>query len=253
VVTDEELQAFKVAYPERFAELERQAKQEVLTPSQQREKEYRHRRYLANREKMHQWYLDRQVEVHQRNEGHKEEISEYNRQYRRANTSKLKEKHHQRYVEHREEILEQHRQYDEVHKEEKRAYDSQHYRVNREKILEYHKRYFEEHPSAQGRYRANRRARMASAGGSFTGEELRLKYEEYDNRCVYCGSNGSLTSDHMVPLARGGSNTIDNIVPACFKCNNEKHTLTSEEFFASIDAGNEVGVLVRRREVVDEV
>jgi 5-methylcytosine-specific restriction endonuclease McrA len=35
-----------------------------------------------------------------------------------------------------------------------------------------------------------------------------------------------LTQDHVVPLARGGSNLIDNIQPLCASCNSSKGTQT---------------------------
>jgi len=31
-----------------------------------------------------------------------------------------------------------------------------------------------------------------------------------------------LTADHYIPLIKGGNNSIDNIIPACIKCNKEK-------------------------------
>jgi 5-methylcytosine-specific restriction endonuclease McrA len=44
-------------------------------------------------------------------------------------------------------------------------------------------------------------------------------------RCYYCGAivaPGELTMDHIVPLARGGRSTKNNIVPACKDCNSKK-------------------------------
>jgi 5-methylcytosine-specific restriction endonuclease McrA len=35
-------------------------------------------------------------------------------------------------------------------------------------------------------------------------------------------------------LARGGSNAIDNILPACSACNQRKHLLTEAEFRARL-------------------
>lgn len=46
-------------------------------------------------------------------------------------------------------------------------------------------------------------------------------------RCVYCGTThfspeNFLTVDHIIPLTQGGSSGYDNIVPACWSCNNKK-------------------------------
>lgn len=41
-------------------------------------------------------------------------------------------------------------------------------------------------------------------------------------RCQYCGSKGELTFDHVVPRARGGVTSWENVVAACSKCNLRK-------------------------------
>ncbi len=45
-------------------------------------------------------------------------------------------------------------------------------------------------------------------------------------RCQYCGSNGELTFDHVVPRSRGGRTTWENVVAACGRCNLRKGHLT---------------------------
>jgi 5-methylcytosine-specific restriction endonuclease McrA len=50
------------------------------------------------------------------------------------------------------------------------------------------------------------------------------------NMCQYCGkSNVPLTVDHILPKARGGSDTWENLVTACVRCNNKKGDRTPEE------------------------
>ncbi len=47
--------------------------------------------------------------------------------------------------------------------------------------------------------------------------------------CHYCGRKfpaAQLTMDHVVPLARGGTSTKGNIVPACRDCNRDKRLET---------------------------
>jgi 5-methylcytosine-specific restriction endonuclease McrA len=56
-------------------------------------------------------------------------------------------------------------------------------------------------------------------------------YFRDDYTCQYCGERGGkLECDHVVPLARGGSNDISNLVTACFKCNRSKRDKTPEEW-----------------------
>ncbi len=40
--------------------------------------------------------------------------------------------------------------------------------------------------------------------------------------CQYCGAKGDLTFDHVVPRARGGVTSWENVVAACSKCNLRK-------------------------------
>ena len=41
-------------------------------------------------------------------------------------------------------------------------------------------------------------------------------------RCQYCGSKGDLTFDHVVPRAKGGITSWENVVAACSPCNLRK-------------------------------
>ena len=40
--------------------------------------------------------------------------------------------------------------------------------------------------------------------------------------CQYCGSTKDLTFDHLIPRARGGQTTWDNVTTACSNCNLKK-------------------------------
>lgn len=40
--------------------------------------------------------------------------------------------------------------------------------------------------------------------------------------CVYCGADGPLSLDHLIPRLRGGADAADNLVPACRSCNSAK-------------------------------
>lgn len=50
------------------------------------------------------------------------------------------------------------------------------------------------------------------------------------HKCQYCGrSDLPLTIDHLNPKARGGSDSWENLVAACTKCNNKKGDRTPED------------------------
>jgi 5-methylcytosine-specific restriction endonuclease McrA len=64
--------------------------------------------------------------------------------------------------------------------------------------------------------------RRKGAEGSHSLEQYKAKLEAYQGMCAYCGVNKADTKDHVLPLSKGGSNNIDNIVPACLSCNSSK-------------------------------
>jgi 5-methylcytosine-specific restriction endonuclease McrA len=53
------------------------------------------------------------------------------------------------------------------------------------------------------------RAKVLAAGG----------YE-----CVYCGANEKLSVDHVIPISKGGTDEMENLVVACIKCNSKKNS-----------------------------
>jgi 5-methylcytosine-specific restriction endonuclease McrA len=71
-----------------------------------------------------------------------------------------------------------------------------------------------------------RRARLAGAGGSHTVAEWKALKQLYSYTCPYCSRSEpeiKLTKDHFVPISKGGTDDIGNLVPACKSCNSRKH------------------------------
>lgn len=66
------------------------------------------------------------------------------------------------------------------------------------------------------------------------GDWLRLCGEVYRRdgyQCAYCGTeDGPFHVDHMIPLAQGGTNDIDNLTVACRTCNCGKSGRTVEQW-----------------------
>jgi hypothetical protein len=75
---------------------------------------------------------------------------------------------------------------------------------------------------------ANSRLRASALGLTehFTESEILALLEKSNYCCLSCGRSFDvcvLSADHVVPLAGGGSNTIDNIQILCKYCNSKKH------------------------------
>ena len=82
--------------------------------------------------------------------------------------------------------------------------------------------------------RNRRRARKRNAPGNATTEQIKARFDYHGNKCRYCGcSDKPLAIEHMIPLARGGSNWPSNLVPACTSCNSSKRAKTYKEFVGS--------------------
>lgn len=83
-----------------------------------------------------------------------------------------------------------------------------------------------------------RRARALGAEGSHTAGQWTDLCEAHGWFCDYCGTEldqTTVTRDHVIPLTRGGTDYIDNLVPCCHSCNSRKHTSTVDEFLARLE------------------
>ncbi len=64
-------------------------------------------------------------------------------------------------------------------------------------------------------------------------QTLRANYErwrgqlarKYGERCANCGAAEALVLDHLIPIAKGGSSTLDNLQLLCAECNRIKGKL----------------------------
>lgn len=81
------------------------------------------------------------------------------------------------------------------------------------------------------------RAERLGLESTLTVDEWRLTLRAFDSRCVYCGRTDRLAIEHVRPLSLGGSNSADNVAPACQRCNSTKGARSLEAFCeaASID------------------
>jgi 5-methylcytosine-specific restriction endonuclease McrA len=89
----------------------------------------------------------------------------------------------------------------------------------------------------KSRAREMRRWREFVAPGSHTETEWLAQINRQLNLCFWCSlplrdeeGNWRGTRDHLTPLAKGGTDNIDNIVAACWPCNRAKGNRTEGEY-----------------------
>lgn len=184
----------------------------------------------------------------------REKGKEYSRQYRKENPEKiaaLNQKNYWKDPEARREVSRQyrknhpewrretHRKWREAHPGYYAESSSKYYYQNREQrreLLNARNRDYSKLPKYRENKRKNLvayRARLAHAPGEWTVEQFKALCDELDWCCYYCGEQvEKMTVDHAIPLSRGGSNDITNIIPACGPCNYSKQDKTVEEFLA---------------------
>lgn len=87
--------------------------------------------------------------------------------------------------------------------------------------------------------------------GTLYGYEIRsYLMEKYQHTCQYCaGKSGdrALEWEHMLPKSRGGSNRVKNATLACHTCNQEKGSMTPQEWLSSLEAKKKLSELDRER------
>lgn len=103
-------------------------------------------------------------------------------------------------------------------------YRSHNRRKNVDQVRRYRRFWKRTHRAVYNRLSHLRRSRVAALHEAYTIQEWRDLCERYGNICLACGRQGNLTVDHVIPISKGGSNSIENIQPLCGTCNSIKHS-----------------------------
>jgi 5-methylcytosine-specific restriction endonuclease McrA len=128
------------------------------------------------------------------------------------------------------------RRYSKAHPERRRAAKRLYYARHPERHKAAMAIYNRAHPEVLRAKSSAYRARAREAEGHFTSAEWRDLVAHHQRRCAYCLVVAPLEVDHRIPLKRGGTNWIANILPACGPCNRTKGQLTEAEFRARLAA-----------------
>jgi len=74
--------------------------------------------------------------------------------------------------------------------------------------------------------------------------------EEFDNRCVFCGQQGSkenrgIVPDHLIPVTQFGELVVGNTVPSCQTCNDSRGEKDWRPFLRERFAGDPDAQIMR--------
>jgi len=110
-----------------------------------------------------------------------------------------------------------------------------HYANNRAAKLAQNKLWRQKNPEHFKALLMRRRARLACAAGACAVEQLRARITLYGGLCWVPGCDKAYEAiDHVIPLAKGGSNWPSNLRPICKRHNSIKGTQMPSNFMASV-------------------
>jgi 5-methylcytosine-specific restriction endonuclease McrA len=106
---------------------------------------------------------------------------------------------------------------------------------NPEKMRECQQNWLNRHPGIQRVWGAARRARVLQAEGSHSTRDIKRLFSLQRGHCAACRKSikPGYEIDHIIALARGGSNYPSNLQLLCPKCNAQKHAKDPIDFMQS--------------------
>ena len=135
------------------------------------------------------------------------------------------------YYTNRERALASCKNYRRANRDKKREADRRWRSENRARKSENDRLWKRNNPDGIRLQKAMRRANKIQAMGVCSRSQLAARWEYYGGLCWICGAP-ACGIDHVIALARGGSNWPVNLRPACRSCNSRKSARDWHQFAA---------------------
>ena len=95
-------------------------------------------------------------------------------------------------------------------------------RANLDRQRERQRLWHRANPTLHTVYNQRYRAKLWDQDTAITRHEWEALIASYCGLCVYCGQPRKPTMDHIEPVSKGGEHGVENVVPACRRCNSSK-------------------------------
>jgi hypothetical protein len=165
------------------------------------------------------------------------EVAEKHRQqsrlYRQNNLEKVKLKNKKWREANKDYISKRGKEWRKLNRDNFLEYLSRYRTKNRKELLEKKREYYYANPEQAKKGRRIRRAREKSAHSvSIPSTHLCERTNQFQQKCAYCVTGDYEHWDHFIPIAKGGSEALGNLVPACKGCNLSKHACDPLEWYS---------------------
>lgn len=158
----------------------------------------------------------------------KEHRTEYNRKYSSENREQVRANKNAWNQAHPEKARARTRAWVAANPEKKRANNIAWEKANREKMRAKERKWAANNPQKVAEKNLRRQGRVLAKG------IFRINKKEIEKLlsmpCFYCGQTKNQSLDHVIPVSRGGTHSIGNLVTACRSCNSSKRDRTIMEW-----------------------